>query len=244
MTGERYAAGEGNGPEEGRAAREPQAPVPDPWAPPAGGQPPSLHTQPTLAGLPLAPGPGLPTSAPSPFAPPPSLVKSPVPPPPVGPEGPGPQAPAPYPMHPMHVAHPMHGAHPTHPGHPHPGYPVPGGAPYPVPGWGGHPLPPQNGLGVASMVLGIVALVLFCAWPLAIVVGILAVVLGGVGRSRANRGLASNPGQALAGIICGAAGTVLAVALLVVLIVSPGTFPDDATEDTPDAPSVRASAAR
>lgn len=125
------------------------------------------------------------------------------------------------------------GAGPGAPGapgpHGYPGYPgYPGyqgqGAGY---GWPAMPMAPSNGMGVAALVLGIIAAVGFCLWPLAIVLGILAIIFGAIGRGKARRGEATNPGQALAGIICGAAGIVLGVALLVVLIV----VPDDAFEE-------------
>ncbi|MFG1667187.1 DUF4190 domain-containing protein [Streptomyces sp. Y7] len=66
--------------------------------------------------------------------------------------------------------------------------------------------------------LGIISAVIFCLWPVAIVVGVLAVIFGAVGRGKARRGEATNPGQALAGIICGVAGVALGVGLLVLLV--------------------------
>ncbi|MEW2571123.1 DUF4190 domain-containing protein [Streptomyces liliiviolaceus] len=86
---------------------------------------------------------------------------------------------------------------------------------------------PSNGLGTASLVLGIVAAVGFCLWPVSLVCGILALVFGVIGRGRARRGQATNAGQALAGIICGAVGIALGIAFLVVLLVLPDTEIDD-----------------
>jgi hypothetical protein len=83
------------------------------------------------------------------------------------------------------------------------------------------PLGPSNGMGTAGLVLGIVAAVVFCLWPLAIVLGILGVIFGVIGRRKARRGEATNPGQALAGIICGAVGIALGAGMLVYLIVVP-----------------------
>ncbi len=77
---------------------------------------------------------------------------------------------------------------------------------------------PMNGLGTASLVVGIVSVVLFCLWPLAIILGILAVVFGLIARGRARRGEATNAGQALAGIICGGVGIILATVIGVVII--------------------------
>lgn len=128
--------------------------------------------------------------------------------------GPGPQgggAPGPGPQ-----GYPGYPGYPGHQGQGPPGY-----------GWPAMPMAPANGMGVAALVLGIVSAALFCLWPLAIVLGILAIIFGAIARGRARRGEATNPGQALAGIICGAAGIVLGGALLVVLIV----VPDDALEE-------------
>ncbi|MZD07104.1 DUF4190 domain-containing protein [Streptomyces sp. SID5785] len=90
-------------------------------------------------------------------------------------------------------------------------------APY---GWqGGMPVQPSNGLGIAGMVTGIVSAVLFLFWPVAIIAGILGIVFGAIGRGKASRGEATNGGQALTGIICGAFGLVMGVAFLVFVIV-------------------------
>ena len=69
-------------------------------------------------------------------------------------------------------------------------------------------------MAIASMVLGIVSLVLFCIWWLAIPCAILAVILGVVARGKASRGEAEGRGMATAGIICGAVAIMLAVLLL------------------------------
>ncbi|NGO14863.1 DUF4190 domain-containing protein, partial [Streptomyces sp. HC44] len=131
----------------------------------------------------------------------PSVPGEPVPPPPLSPEGPG-QAPYGYGY--------------GNQGHPY--YPAaPGGGPgY---GWPGMPMPPSNGMGTAALVLGIISAVGFCAWPLAIILGILAVIFGVIGRGKARRSEATNAGQALAGIICGAVGIALGVGMALLLIV-------------------------
>ncbi|MGW0817159.1 DUF4190 domain-containing protein [Streptomyces viridiviolaceus] len=125
--------------------------------------------------------------------------EQPVPPPPIAPDGPGR---VPY-------GYPGGYGHPGPPGHVGPqGY-------Y---GWPGMAPMPSNGLGTAGLVLGIIAAVGFCLWPLAIIVGILGVVFGAIGRGKARRGEATNPGQALAGIICGAAGIALGIGFGVLVI--------------------------
>ncbi|MET9902234.1 hypothetical protein [Streptomyces sp. NPDC006446] len=216
---------------------------PNPWAPPVeeprgwappeviasspgsalgSATPPPVYGLPTITsfpGAPVAPGPGG-LGGPSmdnPFAPPGAHTPYPqpapgehVPPPPIAPDGPG--------RLPYGYGYPQYGA--ARPGFAHPGAP---GYGWPVM----QPLP-SNGMGTAGLVLGIIAAVLFCAWPLAIVLGILAVIFGLIGRGKARRGEATNPGQALAGVICGAVGIVLAIALLVLIIVAPD---DDGGED-------------
>lgn len=62
--------------------------------------------------------------------------------------------------------------------------------------------PPGNGMAVASLVLGIVSLALFCIWYIALPSAILAIIFGVVGRARANAG-ASGRGMATAGLILG-----------------------------------------
>lgn len=99
----------------------------------------------------------------------------------------------------------------------------PGGEPagppppaYGQPQFGMPPVPAgnRNGLGTAALVLGILSLV---TWFLFIggLFGIVAVVLGFLGRSRAKRREASNGGMALAGIVTGAVGILLTVLVIV-----------------------------
>ncbi|HEY9439203.1 MAG TPA: DUF4190 domain-containing protein, partial [Streptomyces sp.] len=83
------------------------------------------------------------------------------------------------------------------------------------PAWGPAP---ANGLGVAALVLGIVSVVGFCMWGLAIVPGVIALILGIIGRGRAKRGEATNGGMALAGIILGSIGMAIGAAFLAFLI--------------------------
>ncbi|MER6013680.1 DUF4190 domain-containing protein [Streptomyces bluensis] len=203
---------------------KPPTPAPDPWAPPADTVLPSAYDRQTFtygppAGSPIPPASGIPATpyphpspSPTPFAPP--GHGEPVPPPPIAPDGPG-QVPYGYPQYPSHPGHTGHPGYPSHPGHGHPYAPHHGAPGY---GWPGMPLGPSNGMGIASLILGIIAAVGFCMWPLAILLGVLAVIFGVIGRAKAGRGEATNPGQALAGIICGAAGIVLGVLAFVLIV--------------------------
>ena len=62
---------------------------------------------------------------------------------------------------------------------------------------------PQNGMGTAALILGIIGLVLFGC-----IFGVLAVIFGSIGISRANAGRANNKGVAVAGLILGIVGIV------------------------------------
>ena len=80
----------------------------------------------------------------------------------------------------------------------------------------GQPVGPvRNGMGVAALVLGILAIVTSITVIGGILLGIVAIVLGVVGRGRANRGEANNRGVATAGIVTGAIGALLSIALIV-----------------------------
>ncbi|MEX2289395.1 MAG: DUF4190 domain-containing protein [Mycobacteriales bacterium] len=83
------------------------------------------------------------------------------------------------------------------------------------PGAFGEPVPraARNGLGVAALVLGILSLV---SWFLFVggIFGVVAVVLGLVGRGRAKRGEATNGGMALAGVITGMVGVLLTILVI------------------------------
>ncbi len=162
--------------------------------PASGGPAPAAHSAQPWADPSVPPAPAQPSAhglAADPFAPP--AGDGHVPWPPVGPEGPG-QVPYGYPG----------------------GY---GGAPEPVYyGWSGMAAPPSNGMGVAGLVLGIISAVVFCVWPVAILLGVLAVTFGAIGRGKAARGEATNAGQALAGIICGAVGSALGVGFGILIL--------------------------
>jgi hypothetical protein len=72
---------------------------------------------------------------------------------------------------------------------------------------------PSNGLGTTALVLGIIGLVLSWTVLFGVVLGVLALVFGIIGRKRANRHQATNGGSALAGAIMGGIALAIAVAV-------------------------------
>ena len=87
----------------------------------------------------------------------------------------------------------------------------------PTPGYG-YPQPQRrsSGLAIAALVCGVLALL--SSWTVigGILLGAVAVILGFVALARVKRGLAAGRGLAIAGIITGILGTVLAIALIAV----------------------------
>ena len=148
---------------------------------------------------PVPPGnPDFPPSAPLPSAggPPYPYPYAPGPygPGPYGPDsyGPGPYPPGPYP-----------GAYP----------PAPYGDYYQGP-----PPAPKNGLGVAALVVAIIALIGSFSVVGGILLGIVAVILGFIARGRAKSGEATNGGVALAGIILGVVSIIAGLAFIAIWV--------------------------
>ncbi|MEU6756237.1 DUF4190 domain-containing protein [Streptomyces sp. NPDC046685] len=217
----------------------------DPWAPPerpavdlgksqgtpGASGPPSVHDQPTLAGM---PGDHLPPTGPAPHSDPhaaPQAVTAPMGIPAQAPM-PGPPAAAyGYPAAQPGYGYPGDAGYPGYPGHPgaqgYPGYPGHGGyAPYGT--------QRSNGFGITALVLGILSVIGCITSFIAIALGIGAVVFGALGRGKANRGEADNGGMALAGIILGAIGILLGALMLVAVFANfmEGDF-DDSRYDSP-----------
>lgn len=99
--------------------------------------------------------------------------------------------------------------------------------PGPPPGpYGGYPPPPmpygdyyagaptvmRNGLGVAALITGILGLFGSCSVVFGVLLGIVAIILGIVGRSRVKNGQANNGGIATAGIVLGVLAIVVSIA--------------------------------
>jgi hypothetical protein len=97
-------------------------------------------------------------------------------------------------------------------GYPPPGYPP--APPQPYAGYGPPAAAPRNGLGVAALVVAILGLVSSFSVAGGVILGIVAVVLGFVGRARVKKGEANNGGIALAGIILGVLGIVIGLAFI------------------------------
>ncbi|MGK5501475.1 DUF4190 domain-containing protein, partial [Streptomyces sp. URMC 125] len=91
------------------------------------------------------------------------------------------------------------------------------------------PVPrPRDGMGIAALVLGLSALVLFWTVLPGVVLGVPAVVFGLVGHRRAARGEAGNGRMALTGAVTGLVGLVLSAALVAA---SPAFLGSDAVDD-------------
>jgi Na+/melibiose symporter-like transporter len=73
--------------------------------------------------------------------------------------------------------------------------------------------PPRgaSGVAIASLVLGIISIVLFCISYVSIPCAVLAIVLGALGRSKAASGEAGGKGVATAGIVMGVVAIALAL---------------------------------
>ncbi|WP_329123576.1 DUF4190 domain-containing protein [Streptomyces sp. NBC_01465] len=211
-----------------------QDPPRDPWAPPERKVPlekpqaptgSPVHDQQTVSAMPGVPEAGQGPQGPGPGQGPGQPQPGAVPPPPTGPNGPGqPQSPAGY-GYPSYPSAPQ--APGAYPGSGYPGYPGYAGQG----GWNTMQQAPMNGFGIAGMVLGIISVVIFCAWGIGIILGILALIFGILGRKRANRGEANNGGMALAGIILGSIGIVIGAVVLGFIIWAIATDAD--SDDDP-----------
>ncbi|MEV5438237.1 DUF4190 domain-containing protein [Streptomyces sp. NPDC052682] len=112
-----------------------------------------------------------------------------------------------------------------------PAYGYPASSPYPAappaaypqgPGYA-MPMQPRNGMGTTGLVLGIIGVVCsvtFIMWFIGIILGILAIIFGAIGRGKANRGEATNKGAATTGLVCGIVATVILPLLGLLLFAS------------------------
>ncbi|MGV0625881.1 DUF4190 domain-containing protein [Mycolicibacter minnesotensis] len=106
------------------------------------------------------------------------------------------------------------GSYPLPP-YPYP-YPAPGQYPgYPPPGFNNAP---KNGAGIASLIVAIAGIVTALSVIGGVALGLVAIVLGLVGRGRAKRGEADNGGVARAGIVLGALAVVAGIGCIFVYV--------------------------
>lgn len=81
-------------------------------------------------------------------------------------------------------------------------------------GHGGPPARPRNGIGIAALVLGILAVLSF--WlVIGGLLGLIAIALGIIGIVRAGKGVATNRGVAISGLVLGIVGLLATVAYVV-----------------------------
>ncbi|WP_262283142.1 DUF4190 domain-containing protein [Micromonospora sp. MA102] len=85
----------------------------------------------------------------------------------------------------------------------------------------------NNTLGLVSMILGIVSIPMVCCLYLGIPIGIAGVVTGYLAKQKADRGEASNAGQAKAGLICGAVGAGLGILVFILAVVANVNLPTE-----------------
>ncbi|WP_175411247.1 DUF4190 domain-containing protein [Streptomyces sp. TRM64462] len=115
---------------------------------------------------------------------------------------------------------------------PQPGYGYPNAATPPPPPVGYPAVPPQpspygaqpaNGMGTAGLVCGIIGIVLnvtIAFWFVGLILGILAIIFGAVGKGKVKRGEATNKGAANAGLVMGIIATVLLPSLILLFAIS------------------------
>jgi uncharacterized membrane protein len=89
-------------------------------------------------------------------------------------------------------------------------YPPP--PPQPYSGYAPPPQAPKNGLGIAALVVAIIALISVVG---GVVLGVVAVILGFLGWQKARRGEATNGGIAIAGIVLGILSIIEAIVVIV-----------------------------
>jgi hypothetical protein len=77
--------------------------------------------------------------------------------------------------------------------------------------------PSNDGMAIASMVVGILGLVGFCLWFIAGILDVIAIVLGGVSLARIknSNGYLGGKGFAIAGLTCGIIGIILIILFFV-----------------------------
>ena len=85
------------------------------------------------------------------------------------------------------------------------------------------PAAPKNGLGIAALVVAVIALLGSFSIIGGILGGVIAVILGVIGRGRAKQGEANNGGVALAGIVLGVIAIIVSLVFIPIYV---GLFKD------------------
>ena len=93
-----------------------------------------------------------------------------------------------------------------------PGRPYPPPPPAPYSGFSVQSAAPRNGLGIASLVVAIIALLTVWSVVFGVIVGVVALIIGFAARGRVKRGDANNGGVAIAGIVLGFIAIIASVA--------------------------------
>ncbi len=92
----------------------------------------------------------------------------------------------------------------------------------------------NNGKALASMIVGIVSVAVCCYWFISLPGGVVAIVLGILGRKEIAEGNGTNGGMALTGIITGAVAAAIALGLLALTLFADGTSSIEWCVDNPD----------
>jgi len=85
------------------------------------------------------------------------------------------------------------------------------------------PAAPKNGLGIAALVVAVIGLLGSFTIVFGILAGVVAVILGVIGRSRVKSGAANNGGVALAGIVLGVIAIIVSLVFIPIYV---GLFKD------------------
>lgn len=88
-----------------------------------------------------------------------------------------------------------------------------------MPGYVAQPVVPGKGVGIASMVLGIISLALFCFWFLALPCALVGCILGGVSINAAKQVNMKPSGMGIAGLVCSVVALGVAIVFTIIAIV-------------------------
>jgi hypothetical protein len=99
----------------------------------------------------------------------------------------------------------------VYPPPPYTGYP-----PQPYAGYAAPPIAPQNGLGTAALIAGILSLPAAFTVFGGFILAIIGIILGVMGYRRARSGVANNGGMAIAGIVLSVLGIILSAVIVAV----------------------------